>query len=114
MVTFEHIQSFFFVLFGLFSFIAAIALVASAVVRYWKFAHKQSDENAEDLKEVMTYLRNDKERIEKLEENQKVFKEENKLMLRALEKLLSHEVDGNHTEELVAMRDEILDYLIEK
>ena len=114
MVTFEHIQSFFFVLFGLFSFIAAIALVASAVARYWKFAHKQSDENAEDLKEVMTYLRNDKERIEKLEENQMVFKKENNLMLRALEKMLSHEVDGNHTDELKEIRDEILRHLIEK
>lgn len=114
LITFEHVQAFFFVVMGILTFIAAIAVVAGAIVRYWKFAHKQSDENAEDLKEVMTYLRNDKERIEKLEENQKVFKEENKLMLRALEKLLSHEVDGNHTDELVAMRDEILDYLIEK
>ena len=114
MITFEHIQAFFVVVLGFCALIAAIAGLVTAIVRYWKFAHKQSDENAEDLKEVMTYLKSDKERIETLEKNQKTFKEENRLMLRALALLLAHEIDGNHTDQLTEMRDEIMDYLIAK
>ena len=114
MITFEQLQAFFIVVLGFCALVAAIAGLVTAIVRYWKFAHKQSDENAEDLKDVMEYLKNDKERIEKLEENQETFKEENRLMLRALARLLSHEIDGDHAEQLADIRDEIIEYLISK
>ena len=84
------------------------------MVRYWKFAHQQSDENNETLKNLETYLASDKRRIERLEESYEKNDTENKLILRALNRLLTHEIDGNHTEQLEAIRDEIHDYLIEK
>ena len=68
MITFEHLQAFFIVVLGFCALVAAIAGLVTAIVRYWKFAHRQSDENAEDLKDVMEYLKNDKERILFLEE----------------------------------------------
>ena len=114
MLAFEQLQTFVLVLLAICAFITAISLAVSAVVKYWKFAHQQSDENTAMLKDVETYLSSDKRRIEHLEENQETFREENKLMLKALFTLLSHEIDGNHTDQLMAVRDEINIYLIEK
>ena len=111
---YAQIQNFVMVLLALCAAVIAISGASAAFVKFWRFAHKQSDKNTEMLKGVETYLASDKRRIERLEENQETFRDENKLMLKALFTLLSHEIDGNHTDQLMAVRDEINTYLIEK
>jgi hypothetical protein len=102
------------VLLGICAAIAAISGACAAVVKFWRFAHAQSDKNATTLEEFETYLASDKRRIENLERKQDKADEQNKLILKALVKLMSHELDGNHTKELADVRDEIQDFLIKK
>lgn len=94
--------------------IVAVAGAIAAVMRFWKWAHKASDENAQSLDEVKKWLASDKKRIENLEKNQTEAVEQNKLLLKAVVCLMSHELDGNHTKQLAETRDKIQDYLIEK
>ena len=114
MLAFEQLQTFVLVLIAICTFIGVISLAVNAVVRYWRFAHQQSDENTETLKNLETYLAADKRRIERLEENYEKNDAQNKLILRALNRMLTHEIDGNDVDQLKAIRDEIHNYLIEK
>lgn len=111
---YEAIQAFFMVLLGICGGIITIAGMVAVIVKFWKWAHKQSDDNATTLNEVETYLASDKRRIESLEKRQDQTEEMNKLQLKALVTLLGHEIDGNHTSQLIEVRDEIQTYLISK
>ena len=111
---FNDLQSFVAILLGLCATIAAISGACAAVVKFWRYAHKQSDENAEDIGEFRNWLASDKRRIETLEKKQEEMDKMNKLQLKALFTLLGHEIDGNHTKQLAEVRAEINRYLIEK
>lgn len=102
------------VLLGICGSIITISGMVAVIVKFWKWAHKQSDDNATTLNEVETYLASDKRRIESLEKRQNQTEEMNKLQLKALVTLLGHEIDGNHTSQLIEVRDEIQTYLISK
>lgn len=102
------------VLLAIFSGIVTASAAVGVVVKFWKWAHRQSDENTATLDEVMTWLASDKRRIEELETNQDEMTRQNKLLLKAVVSLMSHELDGNHTSQLASTRDEIQDYLITK
>ena len=110
---FEQVQAFAIVLMGGCALIAAISGACAAVVKFWRYAHRDSDRNAEDINEFRDWFASDKRRIEALERKQDNADEQNKLMLRALVSILDHEIDGNnHTAQLVKSRDAINDYLI--
>lgn len=109
-----QLETFVTVLLWLCGAVVAIAGAVTVVVKFWKWAHKKSDENAVTLVEIETYLASDKRRIEKLETNQDESDAQNKLILKAVVALMSHELDGNHTQQLGEVRDEIQDYLISK
>lgn len=111
---FTQLQDFVIVLMAICALLAGISGACAAVVKFWRYAHKQSDENAAALKEIESYLANDKDRIEALEERQVESDAQAKLQLRALVTLLGHEIDGNHTKQLIEVRDEIQEYLIGK
>ena len=111
---FNDLQSFVAILLGLCAAIAAISGACAAVVKFWRYAHKQSDENAEDIGEFRNWLASDKRRIETLEQKQDEAEMQNKLLLKALVTLMGHELDGNHTKQLTDVRDEIQNYLISK
>ena len=111
---FAQLQAFVTVLIWLCGTLAAISGACAVVVKFWKYAHRQSDENASALEEIKSYLSSDKERIERLEQKQNDADEQNKLMLKALVTLMSHELDGNHTRQIGEVRDEIQTYLIER
>lgn len=53
------------------------------------------------------YFKNDKIKIESIEEG-------NRYMQKAMLALLSHNLDGNHTDQMEKARDELHDYLIDK
>ena len=114
MIEFAQLQAFVLVLRGICALIAAIAGAAAAVTKYWRFAHKQSDENANDIEEVKRWFAADKVRIENLEKHQQDTDDMNKMQLKALFTLLQHVIDGNNIDDVKAMRNEINEYLIEK
>lgn len=111
---FIQLESFVTVLLWLCGAIVAMAGAVAVVVRFWKWAHRTSDENAVTLGEIETYLASDKRRIESLERYQATNDAQNKMILKALVALLGHEIDGNHVDKLSDIRDSIQDYLIER
>lgn len=108
------LESFVMVILGICAMIAALSGACAAVVKFWRYAHKQSEENAATLNQVETYLASDKRRIEALEKKNDIIDEQQKLQLEALVMLLGHEIDGNHTKNLIDVRDKIQQYLIRK
>ncbi len=109
-----QLESFVAVLLGICALIASISGACAAVVKFWRYAHKDTEQNTQDINEVHAWLSSDKRRIESLEGRQEEAERINKLQLKALFTLLGHEIDGNHTNQLAAVRDEINNYLIEK
>ena len=114
MVGFEQIQDFGMVLLGICALITAISGASAAVVKFWRYAHKDTDQNSQDIDEFREWFKSDKRRIQALEDKQDEADKRSKLQLKALFTLLSHEIDGNHTAQLAAVRDEINEYLISK
>ena len=57
--------------------------------------------------EFMQFFKNDKNRLDAIEEG-------NRYMQRAMLALLSHNLDGNHTQQMEKARDDLHDYLIER
>lgn len=111
---YAQLEDFVVVLLGICALIAAISGACAAVVKFWRYAHRDTDRNSEDISEFKTWFASDKHRIETLERKQDDAEEQNKLMLKALVTLLGHEIDGNHTRQLGEVRDEIQNYLIER
>ena len=111
---YEAIQTFVGVLLAGCAAIVCISGMVAAVVKFWRWAHKDTDKNTEDIGEFRRWLASDKHRIEDLEEKQDQLDKMNKLQLKALFTLLGHEIDGNHTVQLAEVREEINTYLIEK
>ena len=110
----NELQIFATVLISVCGGVVAISGAVAAVSKFWRYAHKKSDENSATLADVMECLAKDKRRIEDLEQAQAEADKQNKLILKAVVSLMSHELDGNHTAQLTKTRDEIQAYLIEK
>lgn len=92
--------------------IVAAALIAF-VLLIWnlvdkiKAAKKPHDDLNEWQRETDLKLANDKKRLDVLEDGQKV-------QLRALNAIISHEINGNSTDKLSKSQQEIMNYLIER
>ena len=111
---YDALQTFVAVLLAGCAAVVCISGMVAAVVKFWKWAHKDTERNTEEISEFKRWLASDKHRIEDLEEKQDEMDKMNKMQLKALFTLLGHEIDGNHTKQLADMRDEINKYLIEK
>lgn len=111
---YNALQTFITVLLAICGGVVGIAGAVAVVVKFWKWAHKDTERNSEEITEFKRWLASDKHRIEDLEEKQEEMDKMNKLQLKALFTLLGHEIDGNHTKQLAEVRDEINTYLIEK
>ena len=111
---YEAIQAFFTVVLAVCGGIVCIAGACAAVVKFWRWAHKDTEKNTEDIDSFRSWLASDKRRIEEIEKRQDEAERMNKLQLKALFTLLGHEIDGNHTDQLQKVRGEINEYLIEK
>ena len=96
---------------------AAVAVVCTAAQWAWRVA-KAASKPREDIEAKLDgaiaqhghfdeCLRRDKRRLDGIEESEK-------LMLRALMQLITHELDGNHVDKLAEVRDAIQDHLIER
>ncbi len=94
--------------------VAAICLAASWLHKVWRHAskpHRDLKARVEELAgqhdDYDEYFRSDKMRLDGLEAD-------NKLVLRGVMQLMTHEIDGNHVDALRAARDDIQQHLIER
>jgi len=68
---------------------------------------KPSEELWEMVQRHERLLSTDNDRLKELEDS-------NQLMLKAMLQMIQHDIDGNHTDKLKEIRDEIHGYLISK
>lgn len=68
---------------------------------------EQVAEHERAIEKHMEYLNNDNNRLKEMEES-------NRLIMRGMLGIMTHEIDGNHVDELKQTRDEIQDYLINR
>lgn len=116
---YEQLQAFFVVLLAACALIAAVSGACAAVTKFWRYAHKQSDENASkiaDHEQRITRLEGCCDEVRgKLQSDFQFQKDEmeiNQLMLKSIKRLLQHAVDGNDTKMLQEMEQEIDEYLL--
>ena len=121
---YEAIQAFFTVVLAVCGGIVCIAGACAAVVKFWRWAHKDSEKNAEDLEsfkkavdeakdEYLRWFASDKRRIQNLEDDYDEIIEQNNLLMKAVVAIMDHQLDGNHVEKLAKARNEVDEYLID-
>ncbi len=59
-------------------------------------------------------LDNDNKRIKELEREQREMKEAQQVLMKSMLALMSHAIDGNHTEDLRLARDDMQNYLLRR
>lgn len=79
------------------------AIVAKIINKY----RKPDKDRDEQMKKHQAMLDNDNKRLKELEEG-------NKVMMQAMLAMMSHELDGNHTEQLRQAHDALKEYLINR
>lgn len=81
---------------------------AWAIVKNIRDKAKEPDEERDEtLKKHGEMLDNDNRRLKELEEG-------NKVIMQSMLALMSHELDGNHTEQLRKAKDDLEQYLIRR
>ena len=97
----------------LMTFLVVAGVLIAFVLAVWSLcekirnARKPKDALAEWQRETDTKLAADKKRLDTLEDG-------NKVMLRGINALISHEINGNSDDKLKKSQQEIMDYLIER
>lgn len=81
-------------------------LIDKASVKSHKII-EQVDKHERTLDKHTEYLANDNQRLKDVEDT-------NRLIMRGIMNLLSHEIDGNHTVQLEKVRDDMNKYLMDK
>ena len=87
--------------------LVAFALAILALVDRIKKTREPKDKLAQWQQETDDKLQNDKKRLDSLEKGQGV-------MLRGINAIISHEINGNSTDKLTKSQQEIMDYLIDR
>lgn len=89
------------------TFLVVASLSCWALVEKIKKAREPKDKLAQWQQETDDKLQNDKKRLDSLERGQGV-------MLRGIDAIISHEVNGNSIDKLKKSQQEIMDYLIDR
>jgi hypothetical protein len=84
--------------------IGGAGAIIVGIIRWWRNPDITRDEK---LKKHDELLDNDNKRLKELEDS-------NKIIMQSMLALMSHELDGNHREELKQARDELQNYLIRR
>ena len=87
--------------------VATIAGAVAIIYGAYKAIRKPDDERDRKLKRHGELLESDNKRLNELEESTKV-------MMQSMLALMSHELDGNHKQELEKARNDLQEYLIKK
>lgn len=75
-----------------------------SIIKWWRQPDKTRDEM---LNEHEKKLNNDHKRLNELEES-------NRIMMQSMLAIMSHLIDGNHTDQLQKARDDLQEYLIRR
>lgn len=94
-----------------FGTIAGAVVIVIKIVGYFKKPGKDRDE---DIKRHSEMLDNDNKRLKELEESRKEQEETNKVIMKSLLAIMSHAIDGNHTEQLKKAKADLEEYLIRR
>lgn len=110
----DEISTFWQVLIGICAGCLSIWGVVKAVVEIRRMAGKPTDALMDKLSHIEAaveehkrMLDNDNRRLDTQDESQR-------LLLCGMLQLMNHEIDGNHTAQLVKQRQEIEDYLLKR
>ena len=87
--------------------VATIAGAGAIVYKIYKSAKRPDTERDEALSRHQEMLDNDNKRLKELEES-------NKIIMQSMLAIMSHEIDGNHVEDLKQARDDLQKYLIRR
>ena len=87
--------------------IGTIAGAGAVIVHIVKSAKKPDKDRDEMLKRHTDMLDRDNKRLRELEEG-------NKVIMQSMLALMSHELDGNHTEQLRKAKEDLEAYLIQR
>ena len=87
--------------------VITVSGAGAAVIAIIKALRKPDTERDEKLKRHDEPLDNDNKRLRELEES-------NKIIMQSMLALMSHAIDGNHTEDLKQARDDLQSYLIRR
>ncbi|MBO4863860.1 MAG: hypothetical protein J5517_05820 [Eubacterium sp.] len=96
------------------SSILAVGGAGAMFVALWKWFKKPDINRDEKLKGHDEMLDNDNKRIKELEEKQVDTEEALQILMKSMLALMSHSIDGNHTDELKKARDDMQEYLIRR
>lgn len=102
-LTLEQIRDFVIVLLAILAFIILLANAIKAL-KEWRKPHDDRESWRHDVDEK---LNRDNKRLSDLEEG-------NKVICRGILAMLSHEINGNSNDKLLASQQEITNYLIER
>lgn len=91
-----------------------IAGGATVIVNLINKTRKPDADRDEKLKRHDEMLDNDNRRLKSLEEHQVETDEAMRIMMKSMLALMSHELDGNHRDELENARDNLHDYLLRR
>lgn len=75
-----------------------------SIIKWWRQPDKTRDKM---LNEHEKKLGNDNKRLNELEES-------NRIMMQSMLAIMSHLIDGNHTDQLQKARDDLQEYLIRR
>lgn len=87
--------------------VATIAGAGAIIYKIYKSAKRPDTERDEALAKHQRLLDNDNKRLKELEES-------NKIIMQSMLAIMSHEIDGNHVEDLKQARDDLQKYLIRR
>lgn len=86
------------------------AIIAS-IIRWMRKPDSNRDEKIKRHDEMFD---NDNKRLNELEKEQKEMKEAQQVLMKSMLALMSHAIDGNHTEDLRLARDDMQNYLLRR
>ena len=86
------------------------AIIASII----RWMRKPDTDRDDKLKRHDEMFDNDNKRLNELEKEQKEMKEAQQVLMKSMLALMSHAIDGNHTEDLKMARDDMQEYLLRR
>ena len=94
--------------------VIAIGGAGAIFVGLYRWAKKPDINRDEKLKGHDDMLDNDNKRINELEKKAQETEEALQIIMKSMLALMSHSIDGNHTDELKKARDDMQEYLIRR
>lgn len=92
--------------------VVTLAGAGGVIIAIYKWARKPDSVRDEKLKKHDGLLDNDNRRLKSLEEWRAEKNDSEKILMKSLLALMSHELDGNHTNDLKKARDDLQEYII--